>query len=100
MEYYDSELLRLKQEVMEKEKINAQLGDLLLQQAELKNKAEELKKIMWEEQEDVDRLNGRSLTAFFYRVSGKMDEKMTKEEEEARAAAVKYDAAEEFSAIL
>ena len=54
MEYYDSELLRLKQEVMEKEKINAQLGDLLLQQAELKNKAEELKKIMWEEQEDVD----------------------------------------------
>lgn len=94
MEYYDSELLRLKQEVMEKEKINAQLGDLLLQQAELKNKAEELKKIMWEEQEDVDRLNGRSLTAFFYRVSGKMDEKMTKEEEEARAAAVKYDAAE------
>ena len=53
----------------------------------------ELKSNMLEEQADVDRLEGRSLTAFFYNVIGKMDEKLDKEREEAYAARVKYDAA-------
>ena len=48
---------------------------------------------MQEEQADVDRLEGRSLAAFFYNVVGKMDEKLTKERQEAYAARVKYDAA-------
>src|SRR5699024_9748674 len=57
-------------------------------------KAADLKKIMEDEQEDVDRLNRKSLTAFLYRASGKMEEKLSKEEEEALAAVVKYDSAE------
>ena len=48
---------------------------------------------MREEQADVDRLEGRSLTAFFYNVVGKMDEKLTQERQEAYAARVRYDAA-------
>ena len=63
------------------------------QQQELEERTEELKKIMEKEQEDVDRLEGKSLAAFFYRISGRMDEKMSKEKEEAYSAAVKYDAA-------
>lgn len=93
MNYYDEELQRLQQEMMEKERADAKLADLYNQQNELEKKAADLKKIMEDEQEDVDRLNRKSLTAFLYRASGKMGEKLSKEEEEAFAAAVKYDAA-------
>lgn len=93
MNYYDKELQRLQQEMMEKERADAKLADLYIQQNELEKKAADLKKIMEDEQEDVDRLNRKSLTAFLYRASGKMGEKLSKEEEEAFAAAVKYDAA-------
>ena len=48
---------------------------------------------MQEEQADVDRLEGRSLAAFFYNVVGKMDEKLSKERQEAYAARVQYDTA-------
>lgn len=41
----------------------------------------------------MDRLEGRSLAAFFYNVIGKMDEQLDKERQEAYAARVKYDAA-------
>lgn len=93
MNYYDEELQRLQQEMMEKERADAKLADLYIQQNELEKKAADLKKIMEDEQEDVDRLNRKSLTSFVYRASGKMGEKLSKEEEEAFAAAVKYDAA-------
>lgn len=94
MNYYDTELQRLQSELMEKKRTEAKLSDLLIQQAELKKRVSELQKIMRDEQEDVDRLNSRSLTALFYRMTGKIGEKMSKEEQEAYAAAVKYDAAE------
>ena len=93
MNYYDSELQRLQSEIMEKQRTDAKLSDLFLQQSDLEKRTDELEKIMRKEQDDVDRLNGRSLTAFFYRATGKMGEKLTKEEAEAYAAAVKYDAA-------
>ena len=94
MNYYDSELQRLQQEIMEKQRTDAKLSDLFLQQSDLEKRTEELQKTMQKEQGDVDRLNKRSITAFFYRTTGKMDEKLTKEEAEAYAAAVKYKAAE------
>ena len=93
MNYYDSELQRLQSEIMEKQRADAKLSDLFLQQSDLEKRTDELEKIMRKEQDDVDRLNARSLTAFFYRATGKMGEKLTKEEAEAYAAAVKYDAA-------
>lgn len=93
MNYYDSELQRLQSEIMEKKRTDAKLSDLLIQQSDLEKKTGELEKTMQKEQDDVDRLNGRSLAAFFYRATGKMGEKLTKEEAEACAAAVKYEAA-------
>ena len=93
MNYYDSELQRLQSEIMEKQRTDAKLSDLLLQQSDLEKKTEELEKTMQKERDDVDRLNGRSLAAFFYRATGKIGEKLTKEEAEAYAASVKYEAA-------
>lgn len=91
--YYDEDLHRLHQETLEKKGIEAMLSDLQIQKEELEKKSKDLEKLMNEEQEDVERLNKGSLTAFFYRVSGKLEEKLTKEEEEARAAAIKWEAA-------
>ena len=65
MNYYDSELQRLQQEIMEKQRTDAKLSDLLLQQSDLEKRTEELQKTMQKEQGDVDRLNSRSITAFF-----------------------------------
>nr|WP_294466192.1 hypothetical protein [uncultured Sellimonas sp.] len=93
MNYYDEELQRLQQEIMEKERADAKLADLYIQQNELEKNVEDLKKIMEEEQEDVDRLKRRGITALFYRAAGKMEEKLSKEEEEAFRAVVKYEAA-------
>ena len=45
------------------------------------------------EQEDVDKLESRSLVNYFFRVVGSMDEKLTKERQEAYTAAVKHGAA-------
>ncbi len=69
------------------------LTDLYGQRGQLKGRVRELEEAKREAQEDVDRLEGGSLAAFFYRVVGKQDEKLKQERQEAYAAAVKYDAA-------
>lgn len=93
-DWFDMTLHRLQSEVMEKKKLETMLLDLWRQKEELEKKTAELKKVMQEEQEDVEHLNASSLTAFFYRTIGKFEQKLTKKEEEARAAAIKYDTSE------
>lgn len=78
---------------MRSRQLDAMIKELCSQRDSLTLRVSELKTNMLEEQADVDRLEGRSLTAFFYNVIGKMDEKLDKEREEAYAARVKYDAA-------
>ncbi len=46
------------------------------------------------EQEDVEKLEGRSLANYFFQVVGKLDDKLDQERREAYAAKVKLDAAE------
>jgi hypothetical protein len=53
----------------------------------------ELQREKLSEQSDVDKLRGRSITNFFYHITGKLEEKLTAEQAEAYAAAAKYDAA-------
>ena len=77
----------------EKKRLQTELGDLYRQRDELAARKAELERIKREEQEDVERLEGGSLAAFFYRVIGRQEEKMDQEQREAYAAAVKYDAA-------
>lgn len=93
MRYYSEDLQRLQQEILEKKRTKAKLSDLQIQQAELKERTAKLEKLMVKEQKDVDRLNRGSLSAFFYRASGQMEEKLSKEEAKAYAARVKYETA-------
>ena len=93
MKIYNEELQRLQAAMMEETRLEAKLAELMCQQKELVKKTNELHWSMRQEQEDVERLNSRNLTALYYRVTGKMGEKLSKEEQEAYAAAVKYDSA-------
>ena len=93
MNGYDQQLKELLAQCARKRKLEASAAELLRQRDTYAARAEELKEAMREEQADVDRLEGRSLAAFFYNVVGKMDEKLTRERQEAYAARVRYDAA-------
>lgn len=93
MNYYDQQLKELLAQCARKKKLEVSVAELRRQRDTYAARADELKQSMQEEQADVDRLEGRSLAAFFYNVVGKMDEKLTKERQEAYAARVQYDAA-------
>lgn len=93
MKYYNDELQELQQQITRKGHCRAMLDNLYIQREELKEKVQELEYRKQEEQKDVDRLESKSLAAFFYEVIGKKEEKLDKEREEAYAAAVKYDTA-------
>ena len=86
-------LRTLQQQLAQKGHWEAQLQALKDQQALLKRNVQALEKAKQSEQADVDRLEGRTLAAFFYNAIGKMEEKLTQERREAYAARAKYDAA-------
>ena len=93
MNGYDQQLKELLAQCARKKKLEASAAELRRQRDTYATRVEELEQAMQEEQADVDRLEGRSLAAFFYNVVGKMDEKLTQERQEAYAARVRYDAA-------
>ena len=93
MTYYDEQLQQLQAQMARSKQLEAMVKELRSQRDLLVAQVRELESIKLEEQADVDRLEGRSLAAFFYNVIGKMDEQLDKERQEAYAARVKYDAA-------
>ena len=93
MTYYDAQLQQLQQQIARLNHLNTVIPELRNQRSTLESRVRELKSVMLREQEDVERLEGGSLAAFFYNVIGKMDEHLTKERQEAYAAKVKYDIA-------
>lgn len=95
MAYFNEDLQQLKDKVTQKKRMETELLDLYAQKRDLTGRVAQLEKIKNSEQKDEDRLEGGSLAAFFYNVVGKMDEKLTKEREEAYKAAVKYETARE-----
>lgn len=92
MRHYDEELCQLQTQCARKKKLKTAMAELSAQRDTYSVRAQELEQVFRKEQADVDRLEGRSLSAFFYNVIGKMDEKLTQEKQEAYAARVKYDA--------
>lgn len=92
MNHYDEQLRELQAQCTRKKKLEASAAELRTQRDTYRLRAQELEQSFQQEQADVDRLEGRSLSAFFYNVIGKMDEKLTQEKQEAYAARVKYDA--------
>lgn len=92
MSRYDEQLRQLQAQCARKKRLEVTVAELCAQQSTYSARAQELEQSFGKEQADVDRLEGRSLSAFFYNVIGKMDEKLTLEKQEAYAARVKYDA--------
>lgn len=100
MAHYEEQLKFLQQQVAHKNREELKLKELYPQREALTAKVQEFRKMKLNEQADVDQLEGHSLSAFFYAVIGKKEEKLDKEREEAYAAKVKYDVAvRELSAI-
>lgn len=93
MTQYDDQLRDLQQQVARSKQLESMITELRSQRDTLAQSVAELESRKLREQKDVDRLEGRSLAAFFYNVIGKMDEKLDAERREAYAARVKYDAA-------
>lgn len=93
MTFYDDNLKALSEKVARKKKLEAILMELKNQRTQLMNNANELAKIKQREQADVDKLEGRTLTALIYSMVGKKEEKLDKEKQEAYAAVAKYDVA-------
>lgn len=93
MTQFDQKLEDLRQQMAQKNRLEKVLSDLKEQRRELTVKAAELEKIKIKEQTDVNKLEGRSLSAFFYYVTGKKEAMLDREQQEAYAAGVKYDAA-------
>ena len=93
MTYYDEELQTLQQQIARKKHLQALLKELYTQRTELEAKVSNLKGVMKKEQSDVDRLEGRGLTALFYGIVGKKEEKLDEQRREAVTARAKYDVA-------
>ncbi len=100
MKFYDTTLKQLYEMTAEKKRLDAKYADLKAQAAAYEEQLVALRAVCTKEQADVDKLEGRSLAAYFYNVIGKINDKLDKEREEAYAARVKLDAAErELSAV-
>ncbi len=88
-------LLELQQKANMKPMLEAKLNELLLQRKEYEQEVTSLRAVFRSEQWDVEKLEGRSLANYFFQVIGKLDEKLSQERQEAYAAKVKLDAAEQ-----
>ena len=91
---YDENLLQLQQKVARKSQLETKLNELNEQRREYDRKVISLHAAFHKEQEDVEKLEGRSLANYFFQVIGKLDDKLDQERQEAYAAKVKLDAAE------
>ena len=87
-------LHQLQQKAAGKKQLEAKLHELQSQRREYDREVISLRVAFRLEQEDVEKLEGRSLANYFFQVVGKLDEKLNKERKEAYAAKVKLDAAE------
>ena len=87
------DLKALWEQVAEKKVVDAKYQELQAQRKTVAQRVRQLEKAKQSEQADVDRLERGSLAAFFYQMVGRMDEKLDKEQQEAYAARVRYDAA-------
>ena len=93
MSCYDANLQQLQEQVARRKQLWTTLEELREQQRSLSRKVRELEKVKRSQENDVTQLEGRSLAALLCRVTGKMEEALTREREEACAAQIEYDAA-------
>lgn len=95
MKYFNEQLQALQEQVAKKEHLKATLDDLYEQRRDLKDKIRELNRIRMSENADVEKLEGISLQNLYYLVIGKKEEMLDKERQEAYAAQIKYESAQQ-----
>lgn len=88
-----AELARLSAQTERRNKVDAMLQSLKNEEADLNRIEQELKYALNKEEADVDRLQRTTATSVLYAFLGKKDLKLSKEQQEAYAAKMKYDAA-------
>ena len=87
-------LQELQQKIAMKPGLETKLNELHNQRREYDREIISLRVAFRKEQEDVQKLEGKSLANYFFQVVGKLDGKLDQERREAYAAKVKLDAAE------
>ena len=95
MKYFNEQLQALQEKTAQKKHLDTVLKSLYDQQRDLQDKVRELNQIRISENADVEKLEGFSLATLYYVVTGKKDEMLDKEKQEAYAAQVRYDTAQE-----
>ncbi|MBQ3558176.1 MAG: hypothetical protein IJA07_01520 [Agathobacter sp.] len=93
MTYFDEKLKDLHRQRAQKKRLEAQLQELAQQENEVAKKVAELAEVKKKEQMDVDKLEGKNIKVLFFTLAGSIDEKLSKERQEAYTATMKYDAA-------
>lgn len=91
MDQYTQPLYDLQEQITRQGKLKNMIASLQGQKISLEQEENLLALARSKEQADVDRLEGGSLSAFYYSIIGKKEEQMEKERQEAYAAAVKHD---------
>lgn len=100
MDHFDDTIQDLQAQVVRQRGLLAERESLIAQKGALQKRVDALRRAMDEAQADVDRLEGRTLAALFYAVLGQRAEKLSREQQEAHAAALRYAAAsEELEAV-
>jgi len=94
MTHDDMSLEQLADQVARKRQLKAQAQSLEKQLSALKDKVRELDRIRYREESDVERLQGRSLSRFIARLRGDYEGRLSREQSQAHAAVMKYEAAQ------
>ena len=90
---FDENLYNLQQQTARKKHLETVRNSLYNQKRELDKNLFNLKCARNKEQTDVDKLEKPSLSNFFYKLTGKMEEKLNQEQKEAYEASLRYDTA-------
>lgn len=93
MSHFDQALIELSEQVDRLRQLKARAASLQAQVSELESKVQDLKTSFDSEQDDVRRLEGDGLKALLYKLAGRYDDKLSKEQEEMIAAQAKLDVA-------
>lgn len=92
-EEMNAQLEEAMQKVCRYKKLSSMLEELTDQRKKLKLKLKEYQDVLEKEIADVERLEKKSLAHLFYKMLGKLGERVEEERKEALAAALKYEQA-------
>lgn len=90
----DQNLSQLQEQAALMGPLEAKLQELKHQRGTYNREVFDPREALRNEQEDVEKLEGRSLANYFFQVIGRLDEKLDRERQEAYAAKVKLDTAQ------